>query len=162
LVKNKIKVIGCQIDSPSNKDYILNKLESYKEMNDIFIQVFNVNMVLNKEHILWAYDKAKRSLEQNTSRADSLEIETLLWASGERQIKNAIKKMGVPDHANNAAVLTDAKISDIIEFLDWERDDAILEPSKGKLKKFDITDEEINSVENPYDLIFEKLSVSIL
>jgi len=157
-----VKCIGCKMEPSSDIDEIFERLERYRKEKSIFIQVFDAEMIIGKDHLIWAYDKALRSFDQKTNRADSLEMETLLWSSGERQIKNALNKMGIKKSSKNVAILSDSNISDLLSEMGWEKDDNVLAPSKEKLEKHDITIEEINSVDEPYDLIYEKMSVSIL
>ena len=160
--KMDVKCIGCKMEPSSDIDEIFERLERYRKEKSIFIQVFDAEMIIGKDHLIWAYDKALRNFDQKTNRADSLEIETLLWSSGKRQIKNALNKMGIKKSSKNVAILSDSNISDLLSDMGWEKDDNVLAPSKEKLEKHDITTEEINSVDEPYDLIYEKMSLSIL
>ncbi|MFW6304225.1 MAG: KEOPS complex subunit Cgi121 [Candidatus Saliniplasma sp.] len=162
MVKKGLNIIGCKFESTKEIELILEKIGSYRKEHNTFLQIFNPDFVIGKEHLLWAYDKAKRSFEHKTNRADSLEIEILLWASGERQIKNAIKTIGIKENSKKFALLIDSDLNDFLHVMECKRDDTVLDPSINKLKNFGISENEIDSVENPYDLIFEKLSTSIL
>ena len=157
-----MKICGVKFDKKYNTDELLDIIESYRKENDIFIQLFNHEKVIGKEHLIWAYDKAEEMMEQETNRADSLEIETLLWASAEWQIKSAIRKMGVPDNSDKAALLIEREMDIFLDEMDWEREDDLLNPSLEKLKRFGVDEKEIESVTEPYDLVFEKMSTSIL
>ncbi len=157
-----MNVIGVKFDKSYQSDELLKKIDEYKDKNDMFIQIFNHRKVVGEEHLMWAYKKAKESIEQNSNRADSLEIETLLWASAEWQIKHAIEKMGVSDGSKNAVLMIENNLEDFLNHMDWKKYDKIKKPSIEKLKSFGIQQKEIDSVSNPYDLIFEKMSTSIL
>ncbi|MGM0511013.1 MAG: KEOPS complex subunit Cgi121, partial [Thermoplasmatota archaeon] len=98
--------------------------------------------------------------EDGENRADNLEIEILLCSSGERQIKNAIEKMGLKDMSEKAAVVTDCDVGELIDHMGWERDDTILEDSITKLKNFGVSDIEIDSTDKPMDLVFEIMATS--
>lgn len=124
--------------------------------------MFNAELVLNEDHIVWAYNKAKQCFKNDSNRAHSLEIETLLWASGERQIKEALSKMGLQEDSENAVLAIENDIVGFLNHMGWKRKDELLTPSKEKLKRFGITEKEMNSVEDPYELIFEKMATSIL
>lgn len=78
-----MKVCGVKFDKKYDTEELLDMIESYRNENDIFIQLFNHDKVIGEDHLLWAYDKAKEMMEQESNRADSIEIETLLWASAE-------------------------------------------------------------------------------
>ncbi|MFO7791941.1 MAG: KEOPS complex subunit Cgi121 [Candidatus Saliniplasma sp.] len=162
MIKKRPKILGCEIDPSEDLDQILDKVEEYRKKQDVFLQVFDANMVLGKMHLLWAYDKSLRCFNNNTNSAETLEIETLLWSSGERQIKGALKKMGIKEDTENVAVLIDSNVRQFLQFMGWKRSDSVLEPSKEKLKNHCITNKEIRSVENQYDIIFEKMSLSSL
>lgn len=159
--KNEPKIIGCVIETPQDINTILKKVEAHKKKYDTFLQLFNADLVIGKDHLLWAYDKAKRGFKQNTNRAESMEIETLLWASGERQIKNAIKIMGIPKDSRKAVIMMEKGLNEFLEMMEWERDDTLVEPSLEKLHRFGIKKEKIELSEEPYDLIFEKMSTSV-
>ena len=157
-----MKVCGVEFNKRYDTEELLDLIESYRAENDIFIQLFNHEKVVGKDHLLWAYDKAVERRDQENNRADSLEIETLLWASTEWQIKDAIKKMGVPENSDKAVLMIEEGLNRILKEMDWKRQDDLLEPSIEKLKGFGIDDKEIESVSQPFDLIFEKMSTSIL
>ncbi len=157
-----MRVIGARIKKSKNSREILDRVESYRKEQDVFLQLFDQSMVVGKEHLMWAHQKAKESFEQKTNRADNLEIEILLWASAEWQIKDALDKMGIEDGVNKMAVMIDEDPKNFLDYMGWSRDDTILEPTEKKLKFFGITDEEISSVDKPYDLVFEKMATSIL
>ena len=157
-----MKVCGVEFDKRYDTEELLDLIESYRAENDIFIQLFNHEKVVGKDHLLWAYDKAVERRDQGNKRADSLEIETLLWASAEWQIKDAIEKMGVPENSDKAVLMIEEELAGFLKCMNWERQDDLLEPSIEKLKRFGIDDNEIKSVTQPFDLIFEKMSTSIL
>ncbi len=155
-------VIGAKIEETSDSKKILDKVESYRKEKDVFLQLFDQSKVVGKEHLLWAYQKAEESFEQESNRADDLEIETLLWASAEWQIKDALHKMGIKDSTEKVGMMIDGDPKLFLDFMGWSRDDSVLEPSIEKLKAFGIGDNEINSVDTPYELVFEKMATSIL
>jgi len=154
--------IGVNIKEPKDAQEIFEMIEDHREKNGVFIQIFDHSKVIGEEHLLWAFNKAEDTFEQGNNRANDLEIETLLWSSGEWQIKDAIVKMGLDDKAENAALLIGEEPNGFLNFMGWERDDSLLKADRKKLKAFGITEEEMESVEKPEDLVFEKMSTSIL
>ncbi len=159
-----MKVIGIETSEAENSEEVLEKLDEFKEEHDVFIQVFDAGKVIGDEHLLWAYQKAEESFESGTNRANSLEIETLLWASAEWQIKDALEKMGLKDDAEKGVVLIEHEelIRDLLDFMDWSRDDDAFEPDREKLREFGVKETEMRSVEEPIELVFEKMATSVL
>ncbi len=155
-------VMGAWTQESKDLKEILDKVESFRKEEKMFLQLFDQSKVVGKEHLLWAHQKAEETFEQGTNRADDLEIETLLWASAEWQIKDALEKMGIEDEGEKVAVLIEKEPEKFLDYMGWSRDDTILEPAKEKLKAFGVTDKEISSVDKPYDLVFEKMATSIL
>ncbi len=157
-----MKIIGAKIEEPCSAEDVLQKVEDYKRKNGTTVQVFDPDMVIGRDHLKWAYEKAKECFENGTNRADSLEIEIILWSSGRRQIRRALDKMGLPDRAEKAAILVEDDPEEFLSYMGWERYDAVLEPSKEKLKNFGISEEEMASVDKKFDLVFERMAVSQL
>ncbi len=159
-----MKVIGIDTNEAKKSEEVLEKLDEFKEEHDVFIQVFDAGKVIGDEHLLWAYQKAEESFESGTNRANSIEIETLLWASAEWQIKDALAKMGLKDDAEKGVVLIEREelIRDLLDFMDWSRDDDAFEPNQEKLKEFGVKETEMRSVEEPIELVFEKMATSVL
>lgn len=155
-------VVGALLEGQEDSEDIFDRIESYREENDVFLQLFDQSKVIGKEHLKWAHKKAEETFEQGTNRANDLEIETLLWASGEWQIKDALDKMGIEGRIEKVAVLIDENPDKFLDQMKWSRNDEILEPTKEKLKAFGVTENEISSVDKPHDLVFEKMAASIL
>ncbi len=157
-----MKILGARAKKPIRADEIFKKVETYRKEKDVFLQLFDSRKVVGKEHLLWAYQKAEEVFESGANRADTLEMETLLWASGEWQIKDAIETMGIKDEAAEMALMIEKDEDIFLDHMDWERDDTVLNPSIKKLKNFGIRDDEIDSVDEPFDLVFEKMTTSVL
>ena len=94
-------------------------------------------------------------------------MEILLYASGERQLKLAIPKIGIKkDHADIAFIFIGNKISDkligeLLQELSLKRDDKVLEGNINTLKKFGLKEREIKTVsKDKYEsLILEKIAL---
>jgi len=155
-----LDVIGVKIDERAPTDTVFEKITNYSKENNCFVQIFDPEMVVGKDHLLWAIEKAKSRFEDDENRADSLEMEILLCSSGERQIKNAIKKMGLKDMSDKAAVVTNCDTDGLLDHIGWERDDDILVPSIDKLKNYGVSEIEIGSTDKPFDLVFEIMATS--
>ncbi len=59
------------------------------------ILALNADMICGAEHLLSAADHALRSFDQLRSACNSITMECMLYASGERQISKAQEKMGI-------------------------------------------------------------------
>jgi tRNA threonylcarbamoyladenosine modification (KEOPS) complex Cgi121 subunit len=108
-------------------------------------------------------------MEEKTNTTNSLVMEILLYASGERQLKLAIPKMGVKKENRRIAFVilnTKSKISnklidELLQFITLVRDDKILEGNKDTLKNFGLKEDEIKTVRKAKygDLILEKVAM---
>lgn len=70
--------------------------------------------------------------------------------------------MGVPENSDKAVLIIEESLNEFLKEMNWKKDDYLLKPPIEKLKRFGIDEKEIESVTEPYDLIFEKMSTSIL
>jgi KEOPS complex subunit Cgi121 len=70
-----------------------------KEANsqDASVLVLDGDMVFGSDHLASALYHASKAIQEDRNASDSLQMETLLYASGERQLSSAIKKMSVSD-----------------------------------------------------------------
>jgi KEOPS complex subunit Cgi121 len=149
-----IKIIGAKGNIQDVDDF-LKKIESFASKNGLKIQVFNADLIYGKDHIISAVEHANRSIDRKTNTTNSLEKEILLYASGERQLKLAIPKMGVKKGTGNIAfvVLNESKrkipeyiANDLLKYLSLEKDNLVLEGNIDTLKKFGINYEETKTV----------------
>jgi KEOPS complex subunit Cgi121 len=162
--------LGTIIDTES----FLSKLLMFSKDEQIVIQVINAQLVYGTDHLLSSAEHALRAFEQKTNATNSLSLEILLYAAGERQIQKAIKKMGVTKGKQHIAFVIvdeqkkksdkktyDAVIERLLQLFHFTRDDKVLEGDKDTLKRFGITDQEIHTIpESKYgDLILEKVAM---
>ena len=164
-----IKIIGSKGNIQDVDDF-LKKVSLFVKENDILIQAFDAELIYGKNHLISAFEHAKRAMDRNTNTTNSLAMETLLYSSGERQLKLAIPKMGVKKGSVSAAIIfickskgniSDILVSDFLEGLSLIRDDRVLEGDENTLKKFGITQNELKTVtKSKYgDLILEKVAM---
>ena len=160
-----IKVIGAK-GNIDDVDNFLKKILKFSEKYKIVIQAFDADLVYGKDHLISASEHATRAFERGKNSTNSLAMEILLYASGERQIQKSIQKLGVKKGKSNVAFVFDGKVSDdIVENtlrdLDLSRDDKVLEGNKDTLKKFGIAQKELMTIsENSYGhLILEKVAM---
>ena len=164
-----IKIIGAK-GNIQDVDSFLKKVTEFVEENDILIQAFDAELIYGKNHLISAFEHAKRAMDRKTNTTNSLAMETLLYSSGERQLKLAIPKMGIKKGDVAIALIfiieppnkfSDQLVSEFIEELSLKRDDSVLEGDENTLKKFGISQNELKTVtKTKYgNLILEKVAM---
>ena len=167
-----IKIIGAK-GNIQNVDSFLEQIGSFAQKNNVVIQVFDADVIYGEKHLISAVEHAIRAMKRKTNTTNSLEMEILLYASGERQLKLAIPKMGVKQGESNVAFVfvnkmedRDSKISDkltneILKSLSLSRDDERLNGSEDTLRMFGVSENEIKTVTKAKygDLILEKVAM---
>jgi len=163
MVKHMYLIFGAK-GIIENVDVFLKKIAKITKEKNTIIQVFNADLIYDDKHIISAYEHAKRAMIRKTNSTNTLEMEILLYASGDRQLKNAILKMGVIKGNANIAFFIEDKSEDIekqlLNELSLKRDDKVLKGDIITLKKFGITDNEIATVskEKYGHIILEKIA----
>ncbi len=158
----------------SDVDDFLADLSVFSKKENQIIQAFDAEVVFGSDHLISATKHAQRAFKQGTNATNSLPLEILLYAAGERQIQKAIKKIGVKRGKQKIAfVLIDSKknaggkqrynaiITDLLRLFHLVRDDDVLDGSIDTLHRFGIKDLEIHTIpERKYgDLILEKIAL---
>ena len=122
----------------------------------------DADLVCGKAHLEAAVVHARRALEQGTNFSSTVSMETMLFASGERQISKAKEKMGVKDGMRHfALVLFDCDDPmAVIRKLKMIKDDLVLLPSREKAISFGIERDELESVPEWQvpDLVLERVA----
>jgi KEOPS complex subunit Cgi121 len=161
-IPGSVKVIGLRGKVDSVEDFISSAQEFFGSSKSLF-QFFNADLVLGKEHIISAYEHAKRSFESENNISQSLAMEILIYVSGEVQIASALKKVGIKDGSERIAMIVDEglDLDGLLVHLGFKQDDEVLEFSESKLEKFGIGKEEKNSVspDKIKDLILERVAL---
>jgi tRNA threonylcarbamoyladenosine modification (KEOPS) complex Cgi121 subunit len=96
-------------------------------------------------------------------------MEILLYASGERQLKLAIPKVGVKNGKSNIAfvfvkdteALDDSSVQKLLKKLSLDRDDTVLDGEVDTLRRFGLDERQIKTVTKAKygDLILEKVAM---
>jgi tRNA threonylcarbamoyladenosine modification (KEOPS) complex Cgi121 subunit len=123
------------------------------------VQIFDADRVAGEEHLFFASLNALNAFENKVNVSKSLAVEILLYASAQRQIKNAIEALGVNEKTSSMAIVAIADeeplLADLINKIQisigGKPDDSLLEiktRDKAELIKriFKISDVEIGSV----------------
>ena len=163
------KIIGAK-GKIQDINSFLKKIITLSNGYDMVIQVINADFVYGKDHLFSAVEHTIRSFKNQMNSLNSLSLEMLLYASGERQIQKAIEKIGIKNGNQKIAFIfikeNNRKISDdevehVLSSLNLKRDDKVLEGDVDTLKRFGITEDELSTIpESKYgDLLLEKVAL---
>lgn len=115
------------------------------------VQVFDASLVAGWEHLYFAALNALNASKSKLTISSSLAMETLLYASAQRQIKNAVNLIGIKPSTSKVAALVCAKTPEqaknvlkiVSQLLDGKPDDAVLKLTDNKrtglMKLFNIS-----------------------
>ena len=121
------------------------------------VQFFNARLVAGKDHLYFAALNALTAFKSGVNRSRSLAVETLLYASAQRQIKHAVKMIGINPSSTEVAVLivamtrqqADTAVKAVSELMPGQRDECVLELTDEKFadlqKFFGISNMELES-----------------
>ena len=146
---------------------------------DCDFQLFDADLVATWEHLYFAVLNALMNLKGPLGISKSIAVETVLYASAQRQIRKAIEFMGLKPDSKNAAITVvcnheesiEAAIKAASELLGAQSDDSVLELSEEKVnrirKAFKISDAELdasksrgaNKEQALVDLIVERVAL---
>ena len=157
----------CQyIEITGYRRVAFDKVEEFLKANrkqtrqDVNIQFFDADLIATQEHLYFAVLNALQAFKNKTNHSKSPAMETLLYASAQRQIQKAIECCGIKPKTKSMAVVI---ISDdpgqirnavkaISKCVGSEPDETVLELSKSKetriRKAFEITQEELETQKN--------------
>ena len=123
------------------------------------VLVVDDGLVFGEDHIRSAVHHAQKAIDEGRNSSDSLAMETLLYASGERQLGHAIRKMSLKKGSSTAAI---AVLKGTLEPEGlWEKEEPL--DRRGdidRLRAFGITEEELRTVrpERAIDLVLERVA----
>lgn len=124
------------------------------------VLVMNGDLVFGADHIRSALFHAKRAIAEKRNASDSVAMETLLYASGERQLATAIKKMSVGIDTVNVAVACLSNAGFHAEPGWEEMSGSLSSVDITKLKAFGISDRELGTITTSKvtELVLEKVA----
>ena len=144
-------------------DEIQEKLSTICNENQVIIQIFNAELVADWEHLFFSAIHSLEAFKQGKNLSNKLDIELLLYASGQHQIKVAIDKFGIRLETENIALLImsnsielleNAKLS-IFKLIKGTEDESILKINENKFRKlceiFKISSLEIETASDSAD-----------
>ena len=137
-------------------------LKANRKLNrqNVDIQFFNAEFIATQEHLYFAVLNALQAFKNKTNLSKSPAMETMLYASAQRQIQKAIERNGIKPETRNMALIIigddpkqiESALQAVTKSLGSEPDESVLEitkPKETKIKKaFEITEEELKVEEN--------------
>jgi len=128
------------------------------------VVLMDADKVCGIGHLESAVFHARRAFERGTNASNTLGMEVILYASGERQISKAKKKMGLHQDTERIALVVlgpdDLEVDQALKELDLRRDDGLLDCTMEKGASFGIDAAELKAVgeEMLADLVLEKVA----
>jgi tRNA threonylcarbamoyladenosine modification (KEOPS) complex Cgi121 subunit len=86
-----------------------------KEAGNVTLQFFNAKLVAGWEHLYFAVLNALTAFKNKLNISNSLAVEILLYASAQRQIRNAVELFGIKEETNEIAVVVLAENKEKVE-----------------------------------------------
>lgn len=160
-----IKEHGKYVEITGYRSIAFDKAEAFlkanrKQTQNVYIQFFDADLIATQEHLYFAVLNALQAFKNNTNQSKSPAMETMLYASAQRQIQKAIERTGIKPKTKNMAVTIigedPTQIQNTLEALtksvDTNPDEGVLEITKTKetkiKKAFNIQKEELKILEN--------------
>ena len=132
-----------------------NRKETPQTVN---VQFFDAQLIATQEHLYFVALNALLAFRNKTNISKSLAMETMLFASAQRQIQKAIQRCGITPQTASIAVIVigedPTQLKTMLEAISTgfglEPDERVLEMSDFKEQKivetFQITDQEVKTV----------------
>jgi len=157
-----VLIVGFRDVGIENTQEFLKLIHTEKSSN-VEAQIFDADGVATWQHLYFAVLDALTAFKNEANISKSLAMETMLYASAQRQIRRATETLGVRPSTTKVALLIvgarpeDLKLtlSKISKQIRAERDDAILDLTEEKItniqKAFEISNEELGTVMKGHD-----------
>jgi len=115
--------------------------EIREKTHNACVQFFDAILIAGPEHLRFAALNSLNALKNKLNISNSLAMETLLYASAQNQINDAIGQLGIKPGSRQVAVLIIAESQDkafrifdtIAKLLPGKRDDSVIELSSKKV-----------------------------
>jgi len=131
--------------------------EVKEKIGNASVQFFDANLIAGRDHLHFAALNSLYAFKNRLNISNSLAMETLLYASAQPQIKDALKLLGINLNASRVVVLvlaetesqTSSTLDSVSKLLQAQRDDSVVEFSKEKVdglkKLFQISESELEA-----------------
>ena len=157
MVEKAILILGFRNVNIDNVDNFLKNVKT--SIYPAIVQIIDATRVAGEAHLFFAFLNAQKSFEDGRAISENLEMETLLFASGNKQISRAIEMLGLKPQTSDIAVivfvLDKNEVKNVenklIKVVSGTRDDSVLEIGRrGKIKNlmktFGVTELELKTV----------------
>ena len=126
-------------------------------IGDVCAQFFDASLIAGWEHLYFAALNTLNAFKSRINISNSLAMETLLYASAQRQIKEAVELIGIKPSTQHVAVIVVSKtqkqaervLGTVSRLLRGGRDDSVLALTDDKIdgirKMFGISDAEVEA-----------------
>jgi tRNA threonylcarbamoyladenosine modification (KEOPS) complex Cgi121 subunit len=138
------------------------KAETYlknhrKQTNLVELQFFDADLIATEEHLCFAVLNALQAFRSKTNVSKSVAMETMLYASAQRQIQKSIEHIGIKPKSQNFAVVIVSEcknqiknqLSALTECFSSSPDGTVLQLTETKKQKiqaaFQITEPELKT-----------------
>lgn len=146
---------------------VLTRSERVSKGLGVEVQLLDATKVCGKEHLEVAAMRAVRAFDEGRNTANSLPVEVLLYASGKRQITEALDLMGIHEGEMEVAIVVlgpagSSVPDDMAARLGFDADDDVLRCSDRVLSAFGIDHERLRDKVPPEkmrDLVLEKVAM---
>ncbi len=158
-----VEITGYRNISFQQAEHFL-KEKRQQTQQAVWVQFFNANLIATQQHLYFAVLNALQAFKNKTNISKSLAMETMLYASAQRQIQRAILRLGIKQDCVDMAVVIigekpkeiDSVLKEISAHVGTEPDETVLELSEDKQKSiqeaFGIGAEELRAVQKGGDL----------
>jgi KEOPS complex subunit Cgi121 len=161
-----VTVMGLTSKRPIDLKQMLKTVDMVSKELGIELQLVDASKVYGKEHLELAAQKAIRAFEEGRNFGKTMAVEVLLYASGKRQISQAIKFMGMREGIKELGVIAitgpGKRIpADLPKLLGLEKCDDVLVGSDDVLEAFGIGPQARKGVPKDRwnDLVLEKVAL---
>lgn len=161
-----LKEYGKYLEITGYKNISFDKAEAFLKASrkqtkqNVDTQFFDAELIATDEHLYFAVLNAMQAFKNKTNLSKSPAMETILYASAQRQIQKAVELCGIKSKTKNMAlIIIGEDPKEIIEVLDEVAKDVGIEPNESvlkmtkskekKIKKaFKITEKELEVMKN--------------
>jgi len=169
-----IIITGVRDVRISNPEKVLLRLREVDER--VEVQILDIGGIAGPDHLRFAVLNALKAQAQGKQATDTLAVEILLYASGQRQIKNAIAHLGVSPDSKHVAVVAVASdrasleglVKELPNIIMGRLDESVLQDGDAAIiqRIFGLSDDQIEAVagkgsrkERVTKLVIEKMAL---
>jgi tRNA threonylcarbamoyladenosine modification (KEOPS) complex Cgi121 subunit len=178
-----IKDFGKYVEITGYKKITFKAAEDFLKANrkltsqNLDVQFFDADLIATQEHLYFAVLNALQAFQNKTNHSKSPAMETILYASAQRQIQKAIERLGIKPETKNMALIIvgedpkqiETSLEAVTKSVGSNPDENVLEISKAKeakiKKAYEITQQELKTIETRSqkkaiaDLVIERVAL---